>query len=156
MLRNILNNSFLCGVFLLLGFISLSAGALSDSIDGIPEAEVINASKRLVFYKNAYEYAFLERSLPVITPIEKPTDEEVLSKARTIIELILAGPTEAEEYAGIFSAFPEGTKLDRLEWDGKGNLTFYFDFPAEFFRSPVNVYATGELMYDQIIKSKFT
>jgi N-acetylmuramoyl-L-alanine amidase len=126
---------------------------LASYSNAIPQEEIVNASKRLVFFKNDAEFALVDRSLPIITNEEQPGRDEILNKAQIIMDLILTGPTASEKSDGIFSVFPQGTRLDHIEWDGKGGLSFYFHFPREFLSSPGNVCGMLDSMYQQIVKS---
>lgn len=149
MKKNLLQGALIA---FLISFLSTIHSANSIDIS-IFKDEIIQTSKRLVFFRNNYEYALVDRSLSIIYPGEKVCDDDILDKVQIITDMLLKGPNASEKSMGIFSAFPEGTCLDYIKWDGKGGLAFYLKYPDEFLSSPVNVCGHLDPMYQQVIKS---
>lgn len=75
------------------------------------------------------------QAVPVLRP--GPLTGEVTADARTLLELLLAGPTAEERAAGLASPLPEGTELLAVTVSGE-EVTVDLRFPPGFLRDQLD------------------
>jgi len=96
-----------------------------------------------------------------LTPLQRPEllipeSADIKTKATTIVEAVIAGPTENEKAEGIKQVFPEGTSLEEViieEKNGEIYAKFLINFPDSFISEPSNIGANFDWITSSIIKS---
>ncbi|MCX7766531.1 MAG: GerMN domain-containing protein, partial [Candidatus Sumerlaeia bacterium] len=85
--------------------------------------------------------------------LELVKTQDLLTRATTIAELVIKGPTEEEKQIGFKQLFPPETKLYRIELNNQNTLRLLIDFPDEFISDASQVACKFDLIIDSLIKS---
>lgn len=117
--------------------------------DGKPLADTASsAAAPVLLLPGASGYARVERP-----ELRTAKAGDVLTQAKAISGLVVAGPTADEKLKGVQSTFPEGSRLHDVIIDGDWKVSVLIDFPDDFITSPTCVQGVFDSISDSIIKN---
>jgi len=85
------------------------------------------------------------------TPRPLNVDDDLSERLQQVLEALIAGPTSTEQAANVWSAIPEGARLDEVAVEGS-RVSVYLVLPETYLRTEFNPLLSDQLV-EQIAKT---